>query len=229
MKRHNSIIWFVIASVALVIVVWIVTFSIAQCWNLQEQQGRLSFGQFIMQSLLLPAAVIGFILTVQQIRKAQEVTDLHLYWSTGVGRVGRELVLKIPSTSEITRDFRLELLNEGHLVAVWYLVEFRIPKVLALLDCVPIIGKMGDDWKRTQLEDGKDFTLFSFRSKGQEAAYPGYGLQLATISVRLYRNRKYPPYCEIPYIIATDRGKPQKGVLKLKLERESKQEENKNS
>ncbi len=191
---------------------------------------RFVLGQFLMQILVLPIAIIGFFWTFHQIRKAQEVTDLHLYWSTGVNKKEEELPLKIPK-SDITLPISLKLLNEGHLVAVWYLVEFRIPNEIARFAEIKFGGISAGEgensrttmrseyWKKTQLvENEKTFTCFTFKSKGQEAAYPYCELELATVTVRLHGSQKYPLYCEVPYTIATDRGKPQKGKLILRFE-----------
>ena len=214
MRQYNNWKWFIAAIILIVLAV----------------VDRFVLGQFLMQILVLPIAVIGFFWTVHQIRKAQEVTDLHLYWSTGVDQREREVPLIIPSTS-VERPLRPELYNTGHLVAIWYFLEFRIPRVLAYGDEIkfsPIVGEMGDDWKRGALnKDGEEFTLFSFRSKGQEAAYPYYDLHLGDMSIRLHGNREYPKSCKVPYKIATDRGKPLKGALILKIEREADQEEGK--
>jgi len=240
LKHRDSLKWFFVAAILIMATVAAFVFFISPCWDLTKSTGRFALGQFLMQFLLLPAAGVGFFWTIQQIRRAQEVTDLHLYLSNGLGERETKLTLRIPSTRG-ERKFSFQLLNEGRLVAVWYLVEIRIPNELARFPEItyePFVGDRekwiftarSEYWEKAPLsEDGKDFTRLCFKSKGQEAAYPFSKLKLATVTVSLFGNRQYPPYCEVPYVIATDRGKPQTGTLILKLEREPDQGERKSS
>jgi ABC-type transport system involved in cytochrome c biogenesis permease subunit len=56
-----------------------------------------SLGQFCLDAVLLPVAVLGFVYATEEFRRAQQLPDLDLYWGTGPEAEAKELTLKLPS------------------------------------------------------------------------------------------------------------------------------------
>jgi hypothetical protein len=111
--------------------------------------------------------------------------------------------------------------NEGKAITTWYLIKFEIAKEVYLGE-VPRINRLVGDiissptsdthWHINNLPEKQ---IWSFMSNGMYALYPNYHQPFSEIDFNFSIEEKYPDSCTIPFVIYTDKGKEEKGELKL--------------
>ncbi len=185
-----------------------------------------SLGQLIVELILIPTVIVGFIATIIQFRESQETATPRLYWETKTGTLAKAIDLTMPPGNGRARTPRLVIINEGKAITTWYLIQFEVAKEVYLRDAPRINRLVGDiissptsdtHWHFDTLPE-KQF--FSFVSNGMYALYPKYTQPLGEIDFNFSVEEKYPDSCTIPFVIYTDKGKEEKGNLKIRFVKE---------
>ena len=226
MTSHNARKYIAVAYAIIAAILLLITRII----GLREWGDVFSLGQLLVDAVLLPVAIIGFVMAMEEFRKAQAIPELSLYWETESGEIAKELKLKIPSNGGKSEHIHLALRNEGRAVGLWYLLNFKIPDELSQrgssemghppILLIPKLGKKeSDHWQLPPTGASQEEYSFKFMSKGQLAAYPGDKLSLAEVVVFLYADQKYSESYKIYYTAFTDRGQPREDFLTLCLVR----------
>lgn len=213
-KWKRKILLYIALSYAFIFVImlgfWIYGFDVGIPGDLY------SFGQFLVELILIPIVIYGFIMAkeeleiaVKQFKISQEKPDLDLYWKTGEDQRSNKLELKIDSRGLI--PFKPELFNNGDAIAIWFMVQISIPAWLEV-HCERLVGTP-DNMEQKQVGDQM---VFTFMSDGQTGAYPRVGLPLVTILAHLINSKSYEEEYKIPYTIITDRADKKSGNLILR-------------
>src|ERR1700694_5201402 len=97
----------------------------------------LAFAQLVLSTLLLPAVLFGFIITVQAFRESQELPDLDVFFETETGL--HEKSLKFKGNAIFQQHFTeshhirashkpipLVIVNKGNAIAVWYSIHIIV-------------------------------------------------------------------------------------------------------
>jgi hypothetical protein len=204
-----------------------VVLVIARSLGINQWGDLFSLGQLIFDFLLLPAAIIGFIVTIGELRKAQAIPKLIVYWETEPGILGNTLDLSNRLKSASLNGARPVLMNEGNSVSVWYVIHFDIPihiysasnlRVEELPKQWVLHAGITSDWRIDILPEKMRVT---FMSNSHVASYPNYPLSLGILTLPSVINDRHDKKFEIPYTIATDHGKPFNNVLKIQLNHET--------
>jgi hypothetical protein len=217
-------IWRYIVIVSAVIVVCLV---VAWFVGLKDWGDLFSLGQFLVDVLLLPVAIFGFVLAMEEFRKAQASPSLDLYWETEASKHEKEIVLEVPRPVKdmplrqivMKRDAHLVLVNEGQAVAIWYSLRLNVPLEIAEsathfceLEWRIDVSEQ-DCW---QPDRSSDELRVVFLSNGRIAAYPDYPLSLGTLVVPVSAAQEPKEY-RIPYTIVSDRARPRRGFLAIRF------------
>lgn len=179
-----------------------------------------SLGQLLVESILFPFAVAGFVYATQQFLEAQQLPEPHLYWESPEGNFTSTIKLDVQLNSLYNWTPRLILRNEGKVVTNWYLVQLDIPREIYLSNepsprvLTSARNVVDSHW---QVEHYPDKTRWVFMSNGEFALYPNYIQPFCAIMFQFSKDEKYPNVCYIPYVIYSDRGKEKKGKLTINL------------
>jgi hypothetical protein len=206
------VITYVIVVLLLLLIAWAV--------GLRGWGDIFSLGQLLVDAVLLPVVIIGFLMAVEEFRKSQARPDMDLYWEAEPNGTVKELVLEAPPRGNANLHFRPVLLNTGNAVGVWYMLNITLPDELNI-GWQPILGDE-DNWRLARTKDG---LLLTFMSNGQVAAYPNYGLLLCTLCAECSTEREYVGEYKVPYTIVNDWGQRRDDSLTLKLVKSAKNPE----
>ena len=191
-----------------------------------DQWGDLfSLGQLVLDALVLPVAVVGFVVTINELRKAQAIPRLALYWESEPGVVDRELSLPLPRHPGPASSVggRLVAMNEGNTVAVWYSIHFDVPLHIfqaadLRVDDMPrqwvIHAGEQSDWRIDVLPQ---IMRVAFCSNGHVASFPGYPLPLGILNFPSAKSVQHRREYTVRYTVVTDRGGPSHGSLVIQL------------
>jgi hypothetical protein len=180
----------------------------------------LSLGQLIVEFLLLPAAMIGLLIAVEEFRSSGALPKLDLWWMFGRDKYEKTYAINIipemiGHPEEWPATASLAVINTGNSVAEWFVVEFKIPFELSSPEEIEgksehWHGSVGgeDSW---HVHWTVDYLSVSFMSNGRIASYPGLPLELGSVALYAYQvsKEKY----QIEYNIVTNKGKPKAGSL----------------
>jgi hypothetical protein len=182
-----------------------------------------TLAQLSVELILIPTVIIGFIVTIIQFRASQELAKPQLYWKTKIGNFVKSIDLTVPRGTGIVQTPRLVIRNEGKAVTTWYLVRFDIPKEIYLAINPEINRLVGEhlnsstDDSHWYLDSFPEKQSRFFMSNGKFALYPNYPQPLCEINFIFSGDEKYPENCVIPFVIYSDKGKEEKGELKIRL------------
>ena len=204
--------WFIVISYVIIIIVLTVAKDHLEFGDV------FSLGQLLVDALLLPAAIIGFLYAAAEFRKSQAKPDIDLYWEVESEGIAKELPVEISSQGGAQGCF-LVLLNKGKAVGVWYMLSLVLPRdiLFSFPGRHPILGD-DDNWRSAITEEE---VILTFMSNGQIGAYPEYELILAEIPVIRRRNQEINDQYQVPYTIVTDWGQRVDGFLTLKFSKEA--------
>jgi hypothetical protein len=205
----------------LVIIILIILFQIA--FKLQPGES-FSLGQLIIDAILLPIAITGFIFALTEFRVNQQIPKLNLYLEEQNGIFVKSIIVSKPSGGDVVSEYRLKLVlkNEGGVVTTWYLVQFEIPEIFCSKNKTVVEPLIGGKFYPTQvdsadahwrLDPDKESNKSSFMSNGKFALYPNYPQPLCNINISLSPEK--PSDCNIPYVIYSDKGKEENGKLEI--------------
>lgn len=225
--ENNKTLW-TIGLIGSILACCLITFltAIGQLIFQLEIGDTLSLGQLNSELILIPIVILGFITTIIQFRASQETAIPKLYWEINNGSFVEAIDLILPSGNGRARTPRLVIRNEGKAITTWYLIQFEVTKDVYLKDIPKINRLVGDlissptidtHWHSNTLPEKQ---VWSFMSNGMYALYPKYTQPLGEIDFNFSVEEKYPDSCIIPFVIYTDKGKEEKGKLKIKFIKE---------
>jgi hypothetical protein len=177
-----------------------------------------SIGQLAFDFLLLPVAIIGFIIAFEEFNKTREIPNLDLTWEVSPNHYSKCSEIIFPPTNYISEPISVRpvVQNNGSIVSNWFLVQFDIPikmyKDNGLQDInitkkwAPQIGN-ASSWHIDLLEETMRIV---FMSNGNVASYPGFSLPLGILSLQNQTGE-----LNIPYIIFSDKINPINGSLAI--------------
>lgn len=218
MKRGSRWIWITIG----LMMVSVVIVVLAKWW-LGAWSDAFSFGQLLVAVLLLPLVLYEFEKVRDDIKQAQKVPSLRLYYERSAGQLEEEIVHDVRKPVQVSNpmhtglrlpvdqlNLNFVLRNHGDAVAVWYAVEVDIPKIFYNnLLCSP--GSPAASIVRKELSNGT--IRFIFNSDGRVAVYPSQQTLIFTIPLALSDTVYQLERVSFPYTIYTDRTDPATGIL----------------
>jgi len=207
----------------------IISFILMIAWmaGIQQWGDVFSLGQLLVDAIILPAAIISFIMTAEEFKETHTSPKLDFYWEIKPGKIEKETELSIPLPANIQseqavhdRGIRPVLINSRQAIAVWYMLSFDVPREIC--EHIPLrraeqswTGQLGEgsNWRQESLPDKLRVV---FLSNGEIACYPGYPLPLRILSLSLAADKQSKEY-KVPYTIVTDRGHTTKGSLLVRV------------
>jgi len=225
--ENNRLLWIVGITAILLACCLVTLLTVIGQLTLNLQPGDVfTLAQLSVELILIPTVIIGFIFTIIQFRASQEAATPRLYWETKTGNLVKSIDRITPSGNARVRTPRLVIRNEGKAITTWYLIQFEIAKEVYLRDAPRINRLVGDiissptndtHWHFNTLPEKQ---ISSFMSNGMYALYPKYTQPLGEIDFNFSVEEKYPDSCTIPFVIYTDKGKEEKGNLKIRFVKE---------
>lgn len=91
----NNIVKFSI-TISLIIVLLLI-FIISLSSAIFSIGDMFTFGQLLVEIVLIPIFIIGFAFTIVEFRKSQETADLDIYWETNSGQETKQTTILIPT------------------------------------------------------------------------------------------------------------------------------------
>lgn len=164
-----------------------------------------SFGQFVADLCLIPLAIVGFYLTLNELRKTQEFADLDILWD--VPNESNKTYFTTKDESIIYQSNQIFLANNGTSPSTLYQVTLEIPAEYGHIE----IKDSSGDWRGgIQGESHKfSFTSNSFLTSFPNASHINLG------KIYFYKPEKLPEKVLIQYFIASDKGEYKKGSLEI--------------
>lgn len=222
--KSNILLW-TIGVTGIILACCSVTFltAIGQIIFQLQPSDTFSLGQLSVELILIPTVIVGFVVTIIQFRASQETATPRLYWEVHNGSFVESIDLVLPPGNGRARTPRLAIRNEGKAITTWYLIQFEIANDVYIKDAPRIIRLVGDiissptndtHWHFNTLPEKQ---VFSFMSNGMYALYPDYAQPLGEVDFNFSVEEKYPDGCIIPFVIYTDKGKEEKGNLKIRF------------
>ena len=164
-----------------------------------------SFGQFIADLCLIPLAIVGFYLTLNELRKSQEFADLDIAWEAP-NESGNTYSINKPESLTYQSN-QISLSNNGTSPSTLYQVTLEIPAEYGHIE----IKDSSGDWRGgIQGEVHK----FNFTSNSFLTSFPNAS-QINLGKIHFYEPKKLPEKVLIQYFIASDKGEYKKGKLKI--------------
>jgi len=188
-----------------------------------ELQGGADVWQLILDLILLPTVIIGFVMAIKEFRKSQALPNLELLWSGGmtVTREGKPFILEASEHREKNFPLLLHVKNDGTSIATKYRIRFDVPRELVAQKTLQVHWERGGDDCR-EISTTLDTKRYEFKSNDQYALYPGEVVHFATLKIKLLPQSQYPEQVLIRHSVVTDKTKIQHGVLKLKIRKPTK-------
>jgi len=195
-----------------------------------------SLGQVILEIFLLPVAVWGLWMAVEEFRNSQRRPGLYLIWGGEENAQSKELSLQL-SKKEIDINSSntpkhiaqsIVLQNEGNNVATWFSVHMEFPVELLgkgaphfwSTDLIRLLGFKneyggGDHWDLSRGPSAEDVVL---QSNGTLASYPQQRVILGTLwFIPVPEGKSEVQRYRIKYKIFTDVGPSRVDWLDLKV------------
>jgi len=183
--------------------IFLIGFFLVKFTNIESWGDNLSLGQLLVELSLIPLAIYGFVVTVNEIKKSQEKAILDIGWLQD-----NELDKAIErnrSKSIIFKSNAIILRNTGTTPAIHYQVSIDIPK-----ECGRAQMTM-DHWRYQSRKNHR----FIFGSTQEYVSFPESDIDLGKITFR--DAEKLPSYLLINYRIYVDKGKYVEGQVSLTL------------
>ena len=193
-----------------------------------EQWGDLfSLCQLLVDALLLPVAIVTFIMAANEFKKAQRSPELDVCWEVEPGKIEKRIQLSVPLPTgtlskpvEHDRAVRPVLVNRGKAVAVWYMLSFDVPLEILNVQRRPptdIWHRHAGDISNWRQDILADVWRVVFLSNGEIACYPGNPLPLGILNLGIATDSQAKGYA-VPFRIVTDRGDIAEGWLLVRLD-----------
>ena len=170
--------------------------------GLVETGDKLTLIQTITELVLIPIAIIGFLLTINDLRNTQQLPALDLYWGWNDTLV-KSIDKKRPTSVNLPTP-PLILTNAGTSLSGCYQITLSFPQNLGRI-------LIGDKWRNVT----RDAPRYVFTSNEQYVAFPGSRLDFGSID--FFDAKKLPDKFEIAYAIHTDRAQCIEGKMSVHL------------
>lgn len=216
-------------SLFLVVVILVIVLLIFQyLLNLNLDQ-TISLGQFLIELMLIPIVIIGFLFAMDEFQASQQVAKLSLSWESKTGNNSDFLVLSIPILDGAANIWepRIIINNSGKAVSNWFLIRLEIPEELFIIDndgdayfnlfrISSLLTKNNvQNSPYWMSEHRPDKLVLEFMSNGDYASYPNHPLPLCSIQLSIIKTQNYPKVCTLPYTIYTNQGNMSSGNLPI--------------
>jgi hypothetical protein len=170
-----------------------------------EWRDLFSLGQFLVELCLIPIAIVGFMVTIAELRKAQQIASLDLYWRIGKDEFSQVSTTNRPGSSNYVTN-SLVLINKGNAPSIHFQITLEYP-----LSCGRARMQL-TDWKHTSHQVHE----FIFNSATQYISYPGNYVELGNIN---FPDKVIlPDKCVIHYYISSDNGEYKEGELTFQFQ-----------
>jgi hypothetical protein len=230
--------------VGIVYVIVVFILAIVRIAGHQDWGDIYSLGQLLVDAILLPVAIYGFIMAAEEFRKARMVPRLDLFWEVEPDKTEKEITLRVaplptigfqPEEEGGDLGIRPVLINSGQAIALWYMLSFDVPCEICEqynlkhmltgtkeYGWAPQLGDRSSNWRYEILPDKWRVV---FLSNGEIASFPGVPLPLGVQNLNIATlfiaaDKKFKEY-QVPYTIMTDQGHKTEGSLLIRLERVS--------
>jgi hypothetical protein len=175
-----------------------------------------SLGQLFFDILLIPIAIIGFVITYNEYKKSQFTPDLKLRWDSHEISNDQLYIRRVSfsSSKSIQPDLPIIVLsNVGKFVSNSYTINLTIshsPRVL-----VPNLGKMGESWTN----DSTNLKSWHFTNLNMFSIYPEQDHNLCSINYPTYAisSINNPFVITVEYTIYSDKSSKKTGTLEYKI------------
>ncbi len=166
-----------------------------------------SLGQFLADLCLMPVAIVGFYLTLNELRKAQDFSDLHIKWENSEKLEYEFLIKRTQLATYQTKHLLLK--NEGTSPSTLYQITLEIPEGYGKTQVVNSSG----DWKGgVQGENHK----FSFTSASHLISFPN-APEIDLGQIAFLEPKALPARLTINYYIASEKSEYKSGKLIINL------------
>ena len=159
-----------------------------------------TLGQFLVEICLVPVAITGFIVTITELRKAQQIASLELFWKIGENKYSHTLTIDRPATKNYVSN-PIVLLNKGNAPSIHYQITLEYPLLYGR-------ARMeNDEWKHATHQIHKHI----FNSAAQFIAFPDNQVELGIMN--FLEGEKLPDTIMFHYYISSDRSEYKEGNL----------------
>lgn len=199
-------------TIALVGVILYVTLCIGLVWVFFKPFDAGAM-QVVLELLLLPTVIIGFLYATNEFRKSQLRSDLDLHWDFDalIRKDDSSVILDMPRHEHKIYFLKLHLENKGELLTNWFAIEVEVPTFGDYRD-IQFDWYIGDSnyWSTEVVpQNGRVKALkHRFSSNGQLALFPGESRHVATLRISVYSphiaGRNYSTGEELRYSVVTD-------------------------
>ncbi len=184
-------------------------------WLKWPRSDTLGVQQLVIAVLLVPTAIYGFLVTTAAFASTQAAPVLDLSLEVAPGKYEKSTT--VVAASVLTRRTpAIVLTNTGNAVAVWYLIRIERPQ-LPDKEYPRTWASIGSEsnWKIPAPDDTRSADPILFLSNGEFACYPGVPFRLIVMDFNFFNWHPYTHPIDIPYTIATDKGPPVHGNLRI--------------
>ena len=219
---HNSS---YLRNMVLVIGIYIalsVIVAIISCLGRMTTDQVLSLAQLVTECALVPIAVVGFSITLSEFRKTQLAPSIRLYLGS-LSTEQRTDAASFEAPDHGGKQHMVPILaeNGAATVAVWWQVEFVVPRALfvhqpPLIDVVWSAENIGGTFTTITKADGFQIT---FLSKGETALFSKVPLEMGKLHFSMTSDHPIGARYEIPYMAVSDRGPAFNGTLVISRDR----------
>ena len=184
-----------------------------------------SLGQFLVELILIPTVIVGFIIAIAEFRASLHKAQLSLYWEPKTDKFEKFVELNISSGNTRESTPRIVIRNSGRAVTNWYLIRLEIPrelyfehepKINRLIGNISIPINTDTHWHRDARPEN---IIFEFMSNGEYASYPSHPQPICALNLAFLSKNEYPEVCKLPYTIFSNQGNKNCGELSIKIRR----------
>lgn len=154
----------------------------------------------MVEICLVPVAITGFIVTITELRKAQQIASLDIYWGTDEKEYSHTLTADRPASKNYVSN-SIVLVNKGNAPSIHYQIT---------LEYLLSYGKarmQKSEWEYTTNQLHK----YVFSSAAQFIAFPKNQVELGNMSFE--DAESLPEIITIHYYISSDRSEYKEGNL----------------
>jgi len=182
-------VWIGLGIIGYILLLIISFFILKDFFLLKKEDTIPSYGQLLADWILLPTAIVLFIIAINEFRKTQVKPKLFIFWAPDRGILIEKECFVLRSGKDDARYYKLMLQvgNEGPIVAPSFRVTVELPRELIGFSEHTHKFNWIDDWSN---QGNLERKLLEFQSDGNNALYPGQQVHIATLDFTVPPNNK---------------------------------------
>jgi hypothetical protein len=204
--RKNPYLVAVVISMLFYIISVIILIIMVKLMAVYQWGDIFSLGQLVVDFCLVPIAIIGFVVTITELRKTQQRAALDIFWMTSGDELSKSYTFEYPKTANFI-TYPIVLINKGNSPSIHYQIN---------LECSLSYGRpkmRSADWKHARHQIHK----FIFRSEMQYISFPEDKVELG--EMEFSEANQLPEKIELCYRIFSDNGEYKSGRLQIEFQK----------